>query len=134
MRLGVSVLAANMPETDRLWATITAWWEAIEVLIVTGVTNARTEAANTSIKQIKRTGAPVVATATPPTTALVSCSPAPPGRQREHPSQRDRSPGTVKSPFKRLRTRYERRADIHLGLLRLACALIRYRQLPVVLK
>ncbi|WP_332870054.1 transposase [Geodermatophilus chilensis] len=55
-RLGVSVLAADMPETDRLWATITAWWDAIEVLVVTGVTNARTEAANTSIKQIKRTG------------------------------------------------------------------------------
>jgi transposase len=36
--------------------------------------------------------------------------------------------------FKRLRTRYERRADLHLGLLRLACALICYRQLPVVLK
>ena len=32
--------------------------------------------------------------------------------------------------FKRLRTRYERRADIHLGLLRLACALICYRHLP----
>ena len=56
MRLGLSVLAADMPETDRLWATITAWWDAIEVLVVTGVTNARTEAANTTIKQIKRTG------------------------------------------------------------------------------
>lgn len=56
MRLGLSVLTANMPETDRLWATIDAWWDAIEVLIVTGVTNARTEAANTTIKQIKRTG------------------------------------------------------------------------------
>jgi len=56
MRLGAYVLAADMPETDRLWNTITAWWEAIEVLIVTGVTNARTEAANTTIKQIKRTG------------------------------------------------------------------------------
>jgi transposase len=56
MRLGLSVLTADMPETDRLWATITGWWEAIEVLIVTGVTNARTEAANTTIKQIKRTG------------------------------------------------------------------------------
>ncbi len=56
MRLGAFVLAANMPETDRLWATIDAWWDAIEVLIVTGVTNAGTEAANTSIKQIKRTG------------------------------------------------------------------------------
>jgi transposase len=31
--------------------------------------------------------------------------------------------------YKRLRTRYERRADIHLGLLQLACALICYRQL-----
>jgi transposase len=56
LRLGAFVLAADMPETDRLWATITTWWEAIEVLIVTGVTNARTEAANTGIKQIKRTG------------------------------------------------------------------------------
>jgi transposase len=36
--------------------------------------------------------------------------------------------------FKRLRTRYEQRADIHLGLLQLACALICYRQLPVNLK
>jgi transposase len=36
--------------------------------------------------------------------------------------------------FKRLRTRYERRADIHLGLRQLACALIWYRQLSVVLK
>jgi transposase len=50
------VRAARMPETDRLAATLTAWWPQIEVLIVTGVTNARTEAANTSIKQIKRTG------------------------------------------------------------------------------
>jgi transposase len=56
MRLGAFVLAADMPETDRLWATVDAWWKAIEVLIVTGVTNARTEAANTGIKQIKRTG------------------------------------------------------------------------------
>src|SRR5687768_8201465 len=56
MRLGAFVLAADMPETDRLWATIDAWWDAIEVLMVTGVTNARTEAANTGIKQIKRTG------------------------------------------------------------------------------
>jgi transposase len=56
MRLGVLVLAADMPETDRLWNTVCAWWTEIEVLVVTGVTNARTEAANTSIKQIKRTG------------------------------------------------------------------------------
>ena len=31
--------------------------------------------------------------------------------------------------FKRLRTRYERRADTHLGLLQLACALICHRRL-----
>ncbi len=56
MLLGLYVLSADMPETDRLCAMITAWWEAIEVLVVTGVTNARTEAGNISIKQIKRTG------------------------------------------------------------------------------
>ena len=55
MRLGLAVIAADMPETTRLFDTITAWWDAIEVLI-TGATNARTEAANTSIKHIKRTG------------------------------------------------------------------------------
>jgi transposase len=32
--------------------------------------------------------------------------------------------------FKRLRTRHERRADIHLGLMHLACVLICYRKLP----
>jgi len=56
MRLGLYVLAADTPETDRLWATVNAWWAAIEVLVVTGVTNARTEAANTNIKHLKRTG------------------------------------------------------------------------------
>lgn len=56
MRLGAYVLAADTPETDRLWATINTWWPAIEVLVVTGVTNARTEAANTNIKHLKRTG------------------------------------------------------------------------------
>jgi hypothetical protein len=42
-----AVATAAMPETDRLLRTITAWWPAIEVLIITAVTNARTEAANT---------------------------------------------------------------------------------------
>lgn len=56
MRLGAYVMAADMAETDKLYDTICAWWPAIEVLIVTGVTNARTEAANTTIKNIKRTG------------------------------------------------------------------------------
>ncbi len=36
--------------------------------------------------------------------------------------------------FKRLRNRYERRADIYLGLLQPACALICYRQLAVAPK
>jgi transposase len=56
MILGCYVIAADMDETWRLWHTIQAWWLAIEVLIRTRVTNARTEAANTGIKQIKRTG------------------------------------------------------------------------------
>ena len=56
MILDCHELAADMDETWRLWGTICAWWRAIEVLIATGVTNARTEAANTGIKQIKRTG------------------------------------------------------------------------------
>jgi transposase len=54
--LGCAVLGANMPETWRLWETINAWWEEIETSIETRVTNARTEAANTAIKHIKRTG------------------------------------------------------------------------------
>jgi transposase len=56
MILGCYVMAADMEETWRLWNTIEAWWPAIEVLIEHRVTNARTEAANTGIKQIKRTG------------------------------------------------------------------------------
>lgn len=56
MRLGAAVIAADTPETSRLFDTVRTWWNAIEVLIVTGATNARTEAANTSIKHIKRTG------------------------------------------------------------------------------
>lgn len=50
------VQVAATPETTRLLATVNTWWDAIEVLVVTGVTNARTQAANTSIKQLKRTG------------------------------------------------------------------------------
>jgi transposase len=56
MILGCYVVAADMDETWRLWHTLAAWWPAIEVLITHRVTNARTEAANTGIKQIKRTG------------------------------------------------------------------------------
>lgn len=45
-----------MDETWRLWETVNAWWDEIETFTETRVTNARTEAANTSIKHIKRTG------------------------------------------------------------------------------
>ena len=55
-RFDAWVAIAATDETDRFAATITAWWPAIEVNIATGVTNARTEAANTAIKHIKRTG------------------------------------------------------------------------------
>ncbi len=54
--MGCHVLAADMAETWRLWNTLSTWWAAVEVLITTGVSNARTEAANTAVKQIKRTG------------------------------------------------------------------------------
>jgi hypothetical protein len=54
--LGVAVVAADMDECWKLWNTINAWWEEIETFIETRITNAKTEAANTSVKQIKRTG------------------------------------------------------------------------------
>ncbi|MCT2178916.1 transposase, partial [Brachybacterium muris] len=56
MRMGYFVQIANMPEATKLYDTVVAWWDAIEVLIVTGATTARVEAANTGIKNIKRTG------------------------------------------------------------------------------
>ncbi len=55
-RLEGWVKDADTDETTRLWDTLNAWWPAIEVFITTRVTNARTEAANTAIKHIKRTG------------------------------------------------------------------------------
>jgi len=45
-----------MPETTRLKKTIDTWWPEIETFICTRATNARTEAANVTIKNIKRTG------------------------------------------------------------------------------
>ncbi len=54
--LGITVVSADMDECWKLWNTINAWWDEIETFIETRVTNARTEAANTAIKQIKRTG------------------------------------------------------------------------------
>jgi hypothetical protein len=79
MIFGCYVLAADMEESWRLWTTIEAWWSAIEVLIIYRVTNARTEAANASVKHIKRTGR---ATEIRRTTKPVSCSPAPPDARR----------------------------------------------------
>jgi transposase len=55
MILSCYVLAADVDETWWLWHSIEAWWPEIEVLITHRVTNARTEAANTGIKHIKRT-------------------------------------------------------------------------------
>ncbi len=45
---------ADLPEANRLLKTINAWWSEIRVFITTRVTNARTEAANVTIKNIKR--------------------------------------------------------------------------------
>ena len=47
---------AAIPETTRLKKTIDAWWPEIETFILTRATNAKTEAANVTIKNIKRTG------------------------------------------------------------------------------
>ena len=56
VRFNQHVTWAAMPETTRLKKTIDAWWTEIETFITTRVTNAKTESANVSIKNIKRTG------------------------------------------------------------------------------
>jgi transposase len=48
--------AADMPETTKLVRTVDAWWPEIETFIRTRTTNAKTEAANLTIKNTKRTG------------------------------------------------------------------------------
>lgn len=50
------VTGAQLPEADRLKKTIESWWPEIETFIDTHATNARTEAANVTIKNLKRTG------------------------------------------------------------------------------
>ena len=45
-----------MREATKLYDTVVAWWDAIEVLTVTAATTARVEVANTGITNIKRTG------------------------------------------------------------------------------
>ena len=44
MRMGYFAQIANMPEATKLYDTVVAWWDAIEVLIVTGAITARVEA------------------------------------------------------------------------------------------
>ena len=49
--MGYFVQIANMPEATKLYDTVVTWWDAIEVLIVTGATTAKVEAGNTGIKE-----------------------------------------------------------------------------------
>lgn len=55
-RFDIYVGWADLPGANRLQKTINAWWKEIEAFIATRVTNAKTEAANVTIKNIKRTG------------------------------------------------------------------------------
>lgn len=98
MLLDLLVLTAHMPETNRSRATVTAWWMPSKS---SSSPAAPTPAPRPRTRASSRSSAPAAATATRPATALVSCSPAPPGRQREPPSQRDRSPGTAESRLSR---------------------------------
>ncbi len=45
---------ADVPELERLAATVETWWPAIEAYLRLRITNARTEGYNRRIKQIKR--------------------------------------------------------------------------------
>ncbi len=45
---------ADVPELERLAATVETWWPAIDAYLALRVTNARTEGYNRKIKQIKR--------------------------------------------------------------------------------
>ena len=62
---------AAMPETSWLKKTIDTWWPAIAAFIRTRATNAKTEAANVTVKNIKRTGCGY---RSPRTTDAASCS------------------------------------------------------------
>jgi transposase len=50
------VAAADMAETTKLMRTLDRWWDPIEVFVSTRVTNAKSEAANLTCKNLKRTG------------------------------------------------------------------------------
>jgi hypothetical protein len=79
---------AAMPETSRLKKTLDAWWPAIETFIGTRATNAKTEAANVTIKT---SSAPAAATAHRPTTGAASWPTTPPEARPEHPASRGKS-------------------------------------------
>lgn len=54
--LSHSVQVTAVPETTRSWPRSTRGGTRSRFLVVTGATDTRTEAANTSIKHLKRTG------------------------------------------------------------------------------
>ena len=49
------VRIADMPEATKLLRTLDRWWPPIEVFIITRITNAKSEAANLTCKNLKRT-------------------------------------------------------------------------------
>jgi len=114
-------MVADMPETWRLWETINAWWAEIEVFLITGVTNARTEAANTSIKHLKRTGRGY---RNAEHYKPVSSCAVPPDVRHEHQAQRPKSRRTVNSLARcwplLVRLMHLAWTDVGQGLLRLA--------------
>ena len=93
--MGYFVQIANMPEATKLYDTVVTWWDAIEVLIVTGATTAKVEAGNTGIKNIKRTGRGFRNAENYRTRILLTSAAR---TEREYPPQQGHSPRTAKSP------------------------------------
>ena len=110
MRMGYFVQIANMPEATKLYDTVVTWWDAIEVLIVTGATTAKVEVGNTGIKNIKRTGRGFRNAENYRTRILLTSAAR---TEREYPPQQGHSPRTGKSPFDELAwdSRCRRRVD-----------------------
>jgi hypothetical protein len=69
----------DIDELHTLATTVETWWPAIEALIATGITNAKTEGINRLVRQVKRSacGFPVDHQPAPPST--VPLHPDPPG-------------------------------------------------------
>ncbi len=83
-RFDAYVTWTKLPEADRLKKTIDSWWTEIETFIGTRVINAHTEAANVTIKNIKRTGRGYRSSHT--NYRSRTCSTTPPDARREHPT------------------------------------------------